>query len=216
MTGDPALVESFRKGEDIHAATAAQVYGIPIADVTPIERRIAKTVNFGVLYGMGDYGLSRDTGLSRKESALFIESYFDRYGAVKDHFEKVKQEAAERGYVSTLLGRRRYIPEMRASHRGLRQAAERMAINMPIQGTAADIIKIAMINLHHLMQERRFESRMILQVHDELLFECPREEVEFLAPEVKRIMESAMALQVPVVVDAKVGSNWDEMRRLLM
>jgi DNA polymerase I len=216
ITGDPALVESFRKGEDIHAATAAQVYGIPITDVTPNERRIAKTVNFGVLYGMSDYGLARDSGLSRKESALFIESYFQRYGAVRDHFERVKREAAEKGYVSTLLGRRRYIPEIRSSHRGLRQAAERMAINMPIQGTAADIIKIAMINLHHRMSEKGFESKMILQVHDELLFECPREEVEALAPEVKRIMESAMALQVPVVVDAKVGSNWDEMKRLLV
>ncbi len=213
MTGDPALVEAFQRGEDIHAATAAQVYGIPISDVTPNERRIAKTVNFGVLYGMSDYGLARDTGLQRKEAAAFIESYFQRYGSVAGFFDQVKRDAAEKGYVSTLLGRRRYIPEIRTTHRGLKQQAERMAINMPIQGTAADIIKIAMINLHHRLRERGLRARMILQVHDELLFECPREELELLAPEVKRIMESAMAMQVPLVVDLKVGHNWDEMGR---
>ncbi len=211
MTGDPALVEAFRRGEDIHAATAAQVYGIPIADVTPTERRIAKTVNFGVLYGMSDYGLSRDTGLQRKEAAAFIESYFQRYRSVAGFFDKVKQDAVEKGYVNTLLGRRRYIPEIRTTHKGLKQAAERMAINMPIQGTAADIIKIAMINLHHRIREQGLKARMILQVHDELLFECPREEMELLAREVKRIMESAMAMQVPLVVDLKIGHNWDEM-----
>jgi DNA polymerase I len=214
MTGDPVLVDAFRHGEDIHAATAALVYGIPISEVTPRERRIAKTVNFGVLYGMSDYGLSRDTGLSRKEAALFIESYFQRYGSVKEFFERLKRQAELDGYVSTLWGRRRYVPELRTTHRGLRQAAERMAINMPIQGTAADIIKVAMINLHRYIEEKSLRSRMILQVHDELLFECPRVEVESLAPQVKRMMESAMPLQVPVVVDLKVGSNWDEMQPL--
>ncbi len=214
MTGDPVLVDAFRHGEDIHAATAALVYGIPISEVTPRERRIAKTVNFGVLYGMSDYGLARDTGLSRKEAALFIESYFQRYGSVRDFFERVKQRAEVDGYVSTLWGRRRYMPELKTTHRGLRQAAERMAINMPIQGTAADIIKIAMINLHRHIREKGYRSRMILQVHDELLFECPRDEVELLAPDVKRLMESAMPLQVPVVADLKVGANWDEMQPL--
>ena len=211
MTGDPALVSSFLRGEDIHAATAAQVYGIPLSEVTSRERRIAKTVNFGVLYGMSDYGLARDTGLSRKDAAAFIESYFSRYASVNRFFDQVKREAEEKGYVSTLLGRRRYIPEIRTTHRGLKQAAERMAVNMPIQGTAADIMKVAMINMHRLIGDRGFRSRMILQVHDELLFECPREEVEVLAPEVKRIMESAMVLQVPLAVEAKVGANWDEM-----
>ncbi len=213
MTGDPALVEAFQRGEDIHAATAALVYGIPISDVTSTERRIAKTVNFGVLYGMSDYGLARDTGLSRQDSAAFIKSYFERYGSVSEFFDRVKQDAAGKGYVSTLLGRRRYIPEIRTTHRGLKQQAERMAINMPIQGTAADIIKIAMINLRHRIREKGWKARMILQVHDELLFECPREEMEQLAAEVKRIMESAMALQVPLVVDLKIGHNWDEMGR---
>jgi len=214
MTGDPVLVDAFRHGEDIHAATAALVYGIPISEVTPRERRIAKTVNFGVLYGMSDYGLARDTGLSRKEAALFIESYFQRYASVKEFFEKLKQRAEIDGYVSTLWGRRRYVPELKTTHRSLRQAAERMAINMPIQGTAADIIKIAMINLHRHIKEKGYRSRMILQVHDELLFECPRTEVALLAPDVKRLMESAMPLQVPVVVDLKAGANWDEMQPL--
>ncbi len=214
MTGDPVLVDAFRQGEDIHAATAALVYGIPITEVTPRERRIAKTVNFGVLYGMSDYGLARDTGLTRKEAALFIESYFQRYGSVRDFFDRLKRQAEVDGYVSTLWGRRRYVPELQTTHRGLRQAAERMAINMPIQGTAADIIKIAMINLHRRIDEGGYKSRMILQVHDELLFECPRHEVERLAPEVKHLMESAMPLQVPVVVDLKAGANWDEMQPL--
>ena len=214
MSCDPALVEAFMRGEDIHSATAAQVYGIPISDVTPSERRIAKTVNFGVLYGMSDYGLARDTSLSRKDAAMFIASYFNKYGAVKEFFEKVKKEAEERGYVSTLLGRRRYIPEIRANNKQLRQAAERMAVNMPIQGTAADIIKIAMINLHRLLEDRGLRSRMILQVHDELLFECPLDELEVLALEVKRIMESAMVLNVPLVVELKRGSNWDDMGRI--
>jgi DNA polymerase-1 len=133
---------------------------------------------------------------------------------VKEFFEKVKKEAEERGYVSTLLGRRRYIPEIRANNKQLRQAAERMAVNMPIQGTAADIIKIAMINLHRLLEDRGLRSRMILQVHDELLFECPRDELEVLALEVKRIMESAMVLNVPLVVELKRGSNWDDMGRI--
>ncbi len=211
MTGDPTLVEAFQKGEDIHAATAAEVYGIPISDVTPNERRIAKTVNFGVLYGMSDYGLARDTGLSRQDASAFIKRYFERYGSVSEFFDGVKRDAAENGYVSTLLGRRRYIPEIRTTHRGLRQAAERMAVNMPIQGTAADIIKIAMINLHHRAREKGWRSRMILQVHDELLFECPREEIEMVAAELKRIMEAAMVLRVPLVVDLKIGHNWGEM-----
>ena len=214
MTGDPVLVDAFRQGEDIHAATAALVYGIPISDVTPRERRIAKTVNFGVLYGMSDYGLARDSGLTRKEAAQFIESYFLRYASVKEFFEQITRQAEELGYVSTLWGRRRYMPELKATHRQLRQAAQRVAINMPIQGTAADIIKIAMINLHRHMKEKGYAARMILQVHDELLFEAPRAEVEVLAPEVKRLMESAMPLQVPVVVDLKVGANWDEMQPL--
>lgn len=215
MTGDPVLVDAFRHGEDIHAATAALVYGIPLSEVTPRERRIAKTVNFGVLYGMSDYGLARDTGLTRKDAALFIESYFQRYASVREFFEQLKQRAEIDGYVSTLWGRRRYVPELKTTNRALRQSAERMAINMPIQGTAADIIKIAMINLHRHIAEKQLQSRMILQVHDELLFECPRDEVELLAPEVKRLMESAMPLQVPVVVDLKVGANWDEMQPLL-
>ncbi|MGI5836117.1 MAG: DNA polymerase I [Chloroflexota bacterium] len=216
MSGDSTLVDAFLRGDDIHAATAAQVYGIPISDVTSTERRIAKTVNFGVLYGMSDYGLSRDTGLSRKEASLFIENYFNRYGAVKEFFETIKRDAENNGYVSTLLGRRRYIPEIRAKHRQLRQAAERMAVNMPIQGTAADIIKIAMINLDRYLADKGLRSRMILQVHDELLFECPREELEPLAYEVKRIMESAMVMRVPLVVELKRGSNWDEMGRMVL
>ncbi|HEX2923638.1 MAG TPA: DNA polymerase I, partial [Chloroflexota bacterium] len=213
MTGDPVLVDAFQRGEDIHAATAALVYGIPLSEVTPTERRIAKTVNFGVLYGMSDFGLARDTGLTRKEAGAFIDSYFQRYASVTELFDRIKAQAEETGYVSTLLGRRRYIPEIRQKHRGLKQAAERMAINMPIQGTAADIIKIAMINLRRRMSEMGLQARMILQVHDELLFDCPRSEVELLAPEVKRIMESAMSLQVPLVVDLKLGHNWDEMGR---
>jgi DNA polymerase-1 len=211
LSQDPGLVTAFRQDADIHTATAAQLFSVKPSQVTPAMRRLAKTVNFGVIYGMSDYGLEQATELSRKEAAQFIAAYFEKYPGLKAYLETTKAEARRSGYVQTILGRRRHIPEINASNRQIREAAERMAINMPVQGTSADIIKIAMINLHREMERRKLGSKMLLQVHDELIFEVPREEMELMAKLVPEIMSTALALSVPLKVDIKTGSNWGEM-----
>jgi len=211
LSGDPGLKEAFRRDEDIHTTTAAQVFGIAMDQVTPEMRRVAKTVNFGVIYGMSDYGLEQATELSRHEAAQFIAAYFERYPGVKGYLESTKEQARNSGYVETLLGRRRYIPEIGSSNRMLREAAERMAINMPVQGTSADIIKVAMLRLHEAIHRRGLKSRLILQVHDELLFEAPPEELEEMKSLVSEIMPHALELSVPLKIDIKVGRNWGEL-----
>jgi DNA polymerase-1 len=211
MAEEERLITAFEEGLDIHAATAAEVMGVPIDKVDPDSRRLAKTINFGVLYGMGSYGLARDSGLSQQEADQFIKLYWSRYPAVRQFMDRTLQEGREHGYVSTLLGRRRYMPELRSRNGGIRQAAERMAINAPVQGTAADIIKIAMNRLDREMKERKLKSKMLLQVHDELVFEVPASEVEVMSDLVCGTMESAFELRVPVKVDVKVGKNWGEM-----
>jgi DNA polymerase-1 len=212
MAQEPRLIEAFEQGQDIHAATAAEVMGIPIEQVDPDSRRLAKTINFGVLYGMGSYGLARDSGLSPSEAAKFIELYWSRYPAVRAFMDRTLEEGREKGYVSTLLGRRRYSPELMSRNGGIRQQAERMAINAPVQGTAADIIKIAMNRLYDHMQERGVKSKMLLQVHDELLFEVPASELKSMRELVCETMEGAMELSVPLKVEVKYGKNWDEMQ----
>jgi DNA polymerase-1 len=172
---------------------------------------VAKTVNFGVIYGMSDYGLEQATDFSREQASQFIAAYFEKYPKVKDYIETTRQQARELGYVQTVLGRRRYVPEVKSSNRLLREAAERMAINMPVQGTSADIIKIAMIHIHQEMAKRDVNSRMILQVHDELVFEIVPEEIEMMKDLVVRLMSGALALTVPLKVDIKLGKNWGEM-----
>jgi len=211
LSQDPSLLNAFHRDEDIHAATAAQLFGVDASQITPDMRRLAKTVNFGVIYGMSDYGLEQATELSREEATQFIAAYFDKYPGVKQYFESTKEQARERGYVQTLLGRRRFIPEVNSSNRQVREAAERMAINMPVQGTSADIIKVAMINLDREMEKRRLKSKMLLQVHDELILEVPREELEEMKKLVPRIMSSALKLSIPLKVDIKTGNNWGEM-----
>jgi DNA polymerase-1 len=211
LSQDPGLLEAFQKEEDIHLATAAQIFAVSPAEVTPDMRRLAKTVNFGVIYGISAYGLEQATELSREEATRFIESYFEKHPKVREYIESTKQQARERGYVQTLLGRRRYLPEINSSNQQIREAAERMAINMPVQGTAADIIKLAMIQLYQEMERRKLESRMILQVHDELLFEVPPEEVEEMKRLVEEIMPHALELSVPLKVEAKLGKSWGEM-----
>jgi len=173
---------------------------------------VAKTVNFGVIYGMSDYGLEQATELSREEAAQFITSYFEKYPGVKQYLESTKEQVRKLGYVQTLLGRRRFIPEINSSNRQVREAAERMAINMPVQGTSADIIKVAMINLHREMQKRQLKSKMLLQVHDELIFEVPEAELEEMRQLVPEIMSTAVELSVPLKVDMKTGNNWGEMQ----
>ncbi|MGQ9572458.1 MAG: DNA polymerase I [Dehalococcoidia bacterium] len=211
ITEDPGLVGAFERDEDIHAATASQVFGVPLAEVTPLMRRRAKVFNFGVLYGLSEFGLSQREGISREEAAEFIKTYFAKYPGIRKYTEETVQRTRERGYAETLLGRRRYIPEINSSNVNVRQAAERAAINMPVQGTAADIIKIAMNRIDAAMQARRLASRMILQVHDELIFECPGSEIDAVRELVLDIMPRALELKVPLKVDIKVGKNWGEM-----
>ncbi|HID65040.1 MAG TPA: DNA polymerase I [Anaerolineae bacterium] len=213
ISQDPALLEAFRRGEDIHTSTAAAILGVPAEEVTPEMRRLAKSVNFGLSYGQGSHGLAQQTGLSHEEADRFIKTYFARYPKVKEYIERTKRQAKEQGYVETLLGRRRYFPELQRDQvrTHIVAAAHRMAINAPIQGTAADILKIAMLRLHRALHERNLKSRMILQVHDELVLEVPEDEVDTVAPLVKKIMEGAFQLDAPLKVDVKVGKNWLEM-----
>ncbi|HEY64786.1 MAG TPA: DNA polymerase I [Caldilineae bacterium] len=214
VSQDPTMLEAFRRGEDIHASTAAKVYGIPIEAVTPEQRRVAKAVNFGLMYGQSAYGLAQQTGMDQDRAVQFIEAYFKTYPKVKEYLDRTRRQAAEHGYVETLLGRRRYFPELQrpSVSRNVRMAAERAAINAPIQGTAADIIKIAMIRLHRALCERGMRSRMILQVHDELVLECPEEELAEAAALVKEKMENAFQLDAPLKVDLEAGPNWYDLQ----
>ncbi len=211
LSQDPGLLSAFHQDEDIHAATAAQLFGVDASQVTPDMRRLAKTVNFGVIYGMSEYGLEQATELSREEAAQFIAAYFEKYPGVKQYLESTKQQARETGYVQTILGRRRFIPEINSSNRQVREAAERMAINMPVQGTSADIIKVAMINLYREMEKQRLKSKMLLQVHDELVFEVPEGELKTMQALASEVMSTALKLGVPLKVDTKTGANWGEM-----
>ena len=211
LSQDQALKTAFLNDEDIHTATASRVFGVEPQDVTPDMRRAAKVVNFGVIYGMSDYGLEQATDLSRAEAGRFIKAYFEQYPGVQRWLEHTKISAQEKLYVTTLLGRRRYVPEIRSSNRQVREAAERMAINAPVQGTSADIIKVAMIRIHAEMRRREMQSRMLLQIHDELLFESPGDELAPLSALVRELMRDAIRLAVPLKVDLKAGPNWAEM-----
>ncbi len=214
VSQDPAMLQAFARGEDIHASTAAAIYGVPLQAVTPEMRRVAKTVNFAITYGATGFGVAQQSDLTPEEGAKLVEAYYRTYPRVRDYVERTKKMAREQGYVQTLLGRRRYFPEFRATervHRNRLNAAYRMAINAPIQGTAADIIKLAMIRLHRALREQGLRTRMTLQVHDELVFEVPKDELARVAPLVREIMEGAFPLDAPLKVDMKVGANWEEM-----
>jgi DNA polymerase-1 len=214
VSGDEALIEAFQRGEDIHRATAAEVAGVPLEAVTPELRRNAKVVNFGVLYGLSDFGLARDTGMSREDARAYIDAYFTTFAAVSAYLDTIRNHAREWGYVETMFGRRRHIPDMRAANRQIRGAAERMAINMPIQGAAADIMKMGMIRTDGELQRRGLRARVLLQVHDELLLEATEDEVDELAALVVESMSGAAQLVVPLDVDVKVGASWQQMRPL--
>ncbi len=203
---DKGLIEAFRKGEDIHARTAAEVYGVALEDVTPAMRRVAKTANFAIIYGVTAYGLTQQTDMSVEQAKEFIDTYFERYPGILNYIESTKQFAREKGYVTTLFNRRRYIPEINDKNHSVRQFAERTAINTPIQGTAADMIKVAMLKIYDKMKKMR--SLMVLQVHDELVFDVHKEELDELKKIVKTKMEKAVKLTVPIVVDIGVGENW--------
>jgi DNA polymerase-1 len=213
LSQDENLLNAFRDDEDIHAATAAQLYNVAPAEVTPAMRRLAKTVNFGVIYGMSGYGLEQATELSREDAGKFITAYFDKYPGVKKYLEATKEQARRMGYVQTILGRKRVIQDINSSNRQVREAAERMAINMPVQGTSADIIKKAMINLHREMLLRKLKSKMLLQVHDELVFEVPENEMAEMRQLVPEMMVNAIKLTIPLKVETKTGKNWGEMEK---
>ena len=210
LSGDEALIEVFEAGEDIHTRTASALFGVFPEMVTPELRRRAKVINFGVIYGMSPFGLSKELGISQAEAKEYIDSYFDRYKGVRRFLDGILEDARRDKYVCTLLNRRRYIPEIGSSNAALRQFAERTAINAPIQGTAADLIKIAMINLHALLRKRHPKAAMIMQVHDELVFEVPEGEKKDVMALVKREMEGVMRLRVPLKVEIGAGHNWDE------
>ncbi len=208
LSGDPGLRETFRRGEDAHRRTASRVFGVAMGDVSAAQRSRAKVVNFGVIYGMGPQRLARETGMEIGEAGKFLESYFERYPAVGTYLEHQKRQAARTGEVRTILGRRRLLPEIRSSHRALRAAAERAAINTPVQGSAADMIKIAMLKVHRKLSEQGSRARMILQVHDEIVLEVPDAELQKVEVLVREEMESALTLSVPVKVDTWIGKTW--------
>ncbi len=210
MSGDASLIEAFRQSKDIHTATAAEVFGVSESEVTPQMRSRAKAVNFGIVYGISDYGLSRDIGVNRKEAGLYIGNYFARYPGVKHYIDQMVSDARDNGYVTTLFGRRRYLPEIHSSNFNLRSFAERTAMNTPIQGTAADIIKKAMVEVHRRLKAAGLKSRILLQVHDELVLEVVAEEAPEVAAIVKIAMEGAVSLTVPLITDVKTGKNWAE------
>lgn len=210
MSEDPLLLDAFARDADIHTETATSLFGVPPEQVTPELRRMAKVVNFGVVYGMGFYGLSSRMGMSREEAMEYIKRYFDKYKGVRRYREKCIEEVAQRGYTETLLGRRRYVKELASSNRQTKELGERLAINTPLQGTAADIIKKAMVDVSAEMKRKRMRSRMILQIHDELIFESAPDEVEGLKELVSSLMSSVLDLRVPLKVDIGIHDNWGE------
>lgn len=209
ITGDHHLQEAFKKDEDIHSSTAVRIFGLKDAsEVTPNIRRQAKAVNFGIVYGISDYGLSQNIGISRKDAKRFIDTYFKEYPGVKKYVDSSVETAREKGYVETIAHRRRYLPDIHASNFSVRSFAERTAMNTPIQGSAADIIKIAMINMQNELEKRQLKTRMLLQVHDELIFEVPDEEMSVVKELVPKVMDSAVKLDVPLKVETSWGNNW--------
>ena len=210
MSKDKALISSFNKGEDIHKATAARVLGIPEDEITPEQRSRAKAVNFGIIYGMSAFGLSTEISVSRKEAEEYIASYFEKHQAVKQYMDYQVEICRKKGYVRTLLGRKREISEIKASNYMTRQLGERLAMNTPIQGSAADIIKIAMVNTFNALRESGTDAHLILQVHDELIIETPSENKEEVKRILKREMENAVSLPVRLSVEVTDGDTWYE------
>ena len=210
VADDKLMQEAFRQGADIHTVTASQVFNVAPEEVTPLMRRHAKAVNFGIVYGISEFSLSEDIGVSRWEAREYIDNYLARYSGVKAYMRNIVEEAKAQGYVTTLYGRRRYIPELKSSNYNIRQGAERIALNTPIQGTAADLIKLAMIRVDGALRESGLDARLVLQVHDELIVECPESDAEAVAGIVAREMEQVASLSVPLVAEAKFGKSWYE------
>ena len=210
IADDKVMQEAFRSGMDIHTATAAQVFGVDAEQVTALQRRHAKAVNFGIVYGISEFSLAEDIGVSRYEARAYIDNYLNNYRGVRVYMKKVVEDARTSGYTTTLYGRRRYIPELSSSNFNIRSGAERIALNTPIQGTAADIIKLAMLRVENALNAHFPEAKLLLQVHDELIVECPEDQAEQVAKLVSREMETVADLSVPLTAEAKWGRNWYE------
>ncbi len=210
LSRDPGLIQTFESGEDVHTRTACEIFGLSADEITPEMRRKAKAVNFGIIYGISAFGLAQNIGVSNTEAKRYIESYFNRYPKVREFIDRTIEDARTNGYVTTLFGRRRFIPELSSNAASVRSFGERTAVNTPIQGTAADMIKLAMIHIRNRLRQEGLSAKMILQVHDELVFESPDSEIEILKPIVRDGMENVVRLSVPVKVDMGSGRNWDE------
>jgi DNA polymerase-1 len=207
------MLKAFRAGQDIHATTAAAIYGVPLEAVTKEMRRHSKAINFGLIYGMSAFGLTRSTELTLSESQDFVEAYFKQFPGIKKYLDGIRKEAARNGFVETMLGRRRYFPNLKSSlNQVIKNREEREAINAPIQGTAADIMKIAMIKIPPALALAGLHGKMLLQVHDELVVECPRNELNDLVGVVRNVMENAYPIGIPLTTEARWGLNWDELQ----
>ena len=210
LSEEETMIEAFKNGEDIHASTAAKVFNVPLEEVTREQRSNAKTVNFGIIYGVSAFGLSNQTDLSRKEAKALIDTYYETYPKLRAYMASQVDFARENGYVETVLQRRRYLKDINSRNAIVRGAAERNAVNAPIQGSAADIIKLAMINIYKRFEEEGFKSKMLLQVHDELVFDAHKDELEIIKPIIKHEMENAFTMLVPLDVEMGIGENWLE------
>ena len=211
LSGDAGLLKAFAENRDIHQATAAEVFAVPLPDVTHNQRRSAKAINFGLIYGMSAFGLARQLGIERGEAQKYVDLYFQRYPGVKRYMDDTRALALDRGYVETVFGRRLYLPDIKARNAALRQYAERAAINAPMQGTAADIIKLAMVSVDAWLFESKLPARLIRQVHDELVFDVAESELDTMRSLVREHMESVHPLHVPLLVEIGVGPNWRDL-----
>ena len=210
ISGDESLLRAFTEGIDVHRATAAEVFGVPVEQVSSEQRRYAKVINFGLIYGMSSFGLARNLGIETKAAASYIDRYFARYPGVKRYMDETRASAKEAGYVETVFGRRLYLPEINSPNGPRRGGAERAAINAPMQGTAADLIKLSMVKVQNVLDAEQRGTKMIMQVHDELVFEVPEAEVKWVRTEVPRLMAGVADLKVPLLAELGVGPNWDQ------
>jgi DNA polymerase-1 len=208
IANDPVMLKAFEQGIDIHTVTASQVFGVPIEEVTSVQRSQSKAVNFGIVYGISAFSLANDIGVTPKEAKVYIDNYLEKYSGVREYMANIVKGAKELGYVSTLFGRRRYLPELKSHNFNTRSFGERVALNMPIQGTAADIMKIAMINVAKRLHAEGLSGKLILQVHDELIVECPEHEAENVSIILREEMENAAKLSVPLIAETRIGKSW--------
>jgi DNA polymerase-1 len=210
LSGDEALLRAFKEGMDVHRATAAEVFGVAPDQVTSEQRRYAKVINFGLIYGMSSFGLARNLGIDNTAAKNYIQRYFERYPGVKRYMDETRQSAKSKGYVETVFGRRLYLPEINSPNGPRRGGAERAAINAPMQGTAADLIKLSMVKVQDVLDAEQRRTKMIMQVHDELVFEVPEDEVEWVRTEIPRLMAGVAELRVPLLAEIGIGENWDK------